>query len=186
MSESHFPQLETERLTLGEIEPTLVDDVFLMYSNPQVCRYLPFPAFTTREEAASLIESWLNIERSGAGYRWCVRLLETTDFLGFVGLRQWDRRVNSAELTFALRPERWGSGYMREAILAVLKYAFPAMKLRRLTAYVDPNDIRAQNLLLGLNFKIEGIMRGHDVIRGEYVDDMIFGLLSDEWSGVPA
>lgn len=182
MPDPTFPILETERLKLGETDHSLVDEVLGLYSDPRVCKYLPFPCFTTRAEAEVILEQWHSLKTHGTGYRWGIWLIETGQFIGAVGVKHWDKRVNAAELTFALKPEFWGSGYMREAIFEVLHYAFKVMQLRRLAAYADPEDIRTQNLLMGLGFKIEGIMRGHDVINGEYVDDMIFAMLSNEYS----
>ena len=50
--------------------------------------------------------------------------------------------------------------------------------LHRVEALVDPQDLRSQNLLYGLDFMFEGVLHGHTLIKGAFHDDMVFALLA--------
>ena len=62
-----------------------------------------------------------------------------------------------------------------------LDYGFHQMNLRRVEGLVDPADTRSHNLLTGLGFRMEGLLREHDYIKGQFQDDMVFALLHHDW-----
>jgi len=106
---------------------------------------------------------------------------ESGDLIGTCGFHHWDQSRRRAEVSYDLSPRYWGQGYMREALQAVLRYGFEKMRLHRIEALVDPRDTRSQNLLYGLGFKMEGVLRDHDFIKDRFQDDMVFALLEGEW-----
>jgi ribosomal-protein-alanine N-acetyltransferase len=70
---------------------------------------------------------------------------------------------------------------MREALEAVIRYAFTELGFNRLEA--DPLAIneRSRRLLLNLGFRYEGTLRGRVRYRDEYLDQTYYGLLRKDW-----
>ncbi len=53
--------------------------------------------------------------------------------------------------------------------------------MRRLAAECDARNVASAALLRRLGFTLEGRRRAHTWIKGEWTDDLVFGLLADEW-----
>lgn len=177
-----FPTLETERLILRRMQSGDCDGLFDLYSSDEVTRYIEIPTLAQPDQAESIIAELDSLFQDGLGLRWGVFEREEGLLIGTCGYHSWDRKRFRAEMSYDLGPRHWGQGYMREALLAVLNYGFETMLLHRVEALVDPGDTRSQNLLYGLGFKVEGILREHDYLKGRFLDDMVFALLRQDWA----
>ena len=70
---------------------------------------------------------------------------------------------------------------MREALTALLDYAFDVMKLHRMEADVDPDNEPSIRALEKLGFRREGLMRERWIVDGNVADTLFLGLLAREW-----
>lgn len=182
MDAKSFPEFETERLALRQITLQNADDLFALYAEPEVVRYLNLEPLERVAQATAVIQSFDQLYESGQGLRWGVFTLDENHLIGTCGYKAWDAQRFRAEISYDLAPSNWGNGYMREALVAILDYGFHFMNLRRVEGMVDPRDTRSHNLLTGLGFRMEGVLREHDFIKGEFQDDMVFALLHDDWA----
>jgi RimJ/RimL family protein N-acetyltransferase len=53
--------------------------------------------------------------------------------------------------------------------------------MRRVRASVDPRNTASAALCRALGMKLEGHLREDHCYKGEWVDRLVFGLLSHEW-----
>jgi len=176
-----YPTLETERLTLRRILPDDAGDLLDLYSSSEVVKFIELAPLANLDQALGLIKKFDRLIESGKGLRWGIFLLEDNRLIGTCGYKEWDTARFRAEVNYALAPASWGSGYMREALVAILDYGFHVMNLRRVEGLVDPADTRSHNLLTGLGFRVEGVLREHDFVKGQFQDDMVFALLHHDW-----
>ncbi len=70
---------------------------------------------------------------------------------------------------------------MTEAMTAILRFAFGELKLARVSAHVFPPNIASQQMVLGCGFTLEGRLRKSDIHRGRRKDNLIFGILKNEF-----
>lgn len=173
--------LETERLLLRRLQRQDAPGLLALYCQPEVIEFLDIPLMQEEAEARNWIERLESLRQSGQGLRFGVFDRESGDLIGTVGFHHWDQARRRAEISYDLSPRWWGQGYMREALQAVLQFGFERLNLHRIEALVDPRDTRSQNLLYGLGFKMEGVLRDHDFLKGRFQDDMVFALLEGEW-----
>ncbi len=173
--------LETERLILRPLQTKDAAGLQALYAIPEVTEFTDIPVMQDEAEALRWIENLNAMRCAGQGLRWGVFDRESGDLIGTVGFHHWDQSRRRAEVSYDLSPRWWGQGYMREALQAVLQCGFERLNLHRMEALVDPRDTRSQNLLYGLGFKLEGVLRDHDFIKGRFQDDMVFALLEGEW-----
>jgi [ribosomal protein S5]-alanine N-acetyltransferase len=75
---------------------------------------------------------------------------------------------------------RWGLGYAREALKAVIVYCFDELNMHRIGAEIYSHNERSIRLFEGLGFRQEGAIRENVLKRGNYVDELLYGLLEDE------
>lgn len=88
--------------------------------------------------------------------------------------------LHSCFLGYKIDQQFEGQGYMREALSAVIDYAFGDLALHRLEANVMPHNARSLELLRRLGFQEEGLARRYLQIAGRWEDHLHMVLLSDD------
>ena len=71
---------------------------------------------------------------------------------------------------------------MTEATRAVIDYGFASLGLVRIFGYAVSANAASLRVMEKLGMQREALMRRHRLIRGEYVDDVFYGILREEWS----
>ena len=93
---------------------------------------------------------------------------------------EWDKENNNADLGYWLHPEHWRQGVMQEALVAVLQHAFRQMRLHRVEAEVDPENLASSRVLSKLGFQLEGRRREVAWKNNRYSDMDYYALLGQE------
>ncbi|UOE95075.1 GNAT family protein [Alkalihalobacillus sp. LMS39] len=177
-----FPELETNRLKLRNVNDNDLEFIFKLFSNEKVCEFLyDEEIFTKKEEAIKLIEWNTNPEEKGYN-RWIIEKKDSNEKIGTCGFHLWDTTNNIAEIGYDLWYEFWGYGYMKEALIAAIDSGFSNMKLNRINAYVALENKKSSKTLESLGFKNEGIYRDKHLFRGKYYDHFSFSLLKKDWN----
>lgn len=174
-------QIETQRLILRKPEIADVDDYMEFVNTVFVQRYnVMLPA--TREKVEE--------EFSGASDDFQITVLETKvngKVIGIIYTLEDSLRfdVGSKEISYFLREDEAGKGYMKEALLALLQHYFKEEKLTCVTARSFLPNVASQRLLESLGFQREGILRrcvrGY---RGEIFDDCLYSVMQEDWQKV--
>jgi RimJ/RimL family protein N-acetyltransferase len=101
--------------------------------------------------------------------------------VGEVGLWMIDLHNGSAHIGISLLPAARGQGLGREAVELICRYGFEIRGLTRLSLEtLDLNGpMRATALACG--FVEEGRLRSSAWYLGRRADDVLYGLLADEW-----
>jgi len=176
-----FPNLETDRLILRNVDMEDIDFIYRLFSNEKVCEYLyDEELFTNRNEAIAFIE-WNSIPEEKGNNRWVIVTKDENKKIGTCGYDYWDRTNNIAEIGYDLWYEYWGQGYMSEALKSAIKSGFNNMNLNRINAYVALENVNSIKLLEKLGFINEGIYREKHLFRGKYYDHYSFSLLKKDW-----
>ncbi|MFZ6847257.1 GNAT family N-acetyltransferase [Undibacterium sp. RuRC25W] len=181
---SDFTQvlLVTPRLRLRPLRCSDADDMFNVYSDPQVMRYGSSPVWSSVNEAiTSLTRTDLGM-RTGQFLRLALTETEHDRFIGDCCLFKFDHQCRHAEVGYSLGADYWGRGYMHEALIALLNYGFDALNLHRVEADVDPQNIASLNCLERLGFIKEGFLRERWIVNGVLSDTTLLGLLRREWT----
>jgi RimJ/RimL family protein N-acetyltransferase len=102
--------------------------------------------------------------------------------VGDINLFQIDTRSANAALGLSIwRAEDRGKGFGTDAIVALLRWAFGQMNLHRVELSVDPRNTSAIHIYEKVGFVAEGRRREAHFVDGCYVDDMMMGLLREEF-----
>ncbi len=92
-----------------------------------------------------------------------------------------DVHRHTVGLGYWLGEEFWGRGIMTEAVRAITNYAFQNAEVHRLYACVYAWNPASARVLEKAGYTLEGRMRQHATKDGEKVDELIYGLLREEW-----
>lgn len=82
-----------------------------------------------------------------------------------------------ATIGYTLAPAWRGRGLAREAVGALVDALFAHTSVHRVVATLDPLNTPSERLLVDLGFHREGIARQAFLLRGEWVDDLVYSLL---------
>ncbi|GIO70277.1 hypothetical protein J21TS3_50980 [Paenibacillus cookii] len=75
----------------------------------------------------------------------------------------------------------WGQGWGSDALKALIRYVFQTMNLRRVQLETWGGNARAIRAYEKCGFVIEGRLREHSYIDGQYVDTIVMGLLREDF-----
>ena len=177
-----FTYLLTPRLMLRRLQLTDTGAMFAYRSDPLVARYQGWEV-PSREKIQAFIQEQLNLEMDtpGTWFQVGITLRASGDLLGDCGLHFPQHDPRQAEVGITLARTYQGKGYASEALAAVLRYIFMTLGKHRVTASVDPRNKPSLVLMEHLGFRQEAHFRQSLWFKGEWADDIIFGLLESEW-----
>lgn len=129
----------------------------------------------------AMIERATSRWAAGELSRWGVALPHDDQLVGTCGFTDWSQAHRWAELAYDLAPAHWGAGLMRQAVAAVLQWAFQQGRVDRVHAFVRVDNQRSERLLERSGFVREGCLRSYRVCRGQPHDFLLYSLLRAEW-----
>lgn len=175
-----FPILETDRLFLRDIRLSDKQRLYEIWGNPLVNQYTDFPGLDDPEMVHTFIKMARERFNSKNGIRWGIILKENDLLIGTIGFNRWITQFgNFAVLGYDLDSAYWRNGYSYEAGRAVIEYGYNIMKLHRIEADIDTDNIASKKLLEKLEFELEGIHRDRFYWGGKYQTAAMYAKLSE-------
>jgi RimJ/RimL family protein N-acetyltransferase len=164
--------LETERLVLRHQVPSDLNDLWALYCDPEITKYIP-DAPRTREEASEELEWHMNGHpRNSELGLWATIHKESGKFIGRCGLLPWEiEGQQEVEVAYTITRDYWGQGLATEAAEAILRYGFEHLHLVRLVSLIEPENIASQKVAekIGMSFE-------RRVEEGEYTPFNIYSI----------
>jgi RimJ/RimL family protein N-acetyltransferase len=155
--------LETDRLILRHLIPDDLDNLFVLYSDPEIRRYFPEGTLTYAETKDEL-EWFLNghPKHPELGL-WATILKGSDQFMGRCGLLPWTiEGQNEVEVAYLIAKEYWRQGLATEAAHAILQYGFEQLNLSRLICMIDPANIASRRVAEKIGMTLEKEMDGFE------------------------
>ncbi|MCM4084082.1 GNAT family N-acetyltransferase [Paractinoplanes hotanensis] len=173
--------IATERLVLRRFRPADAAVLAAYRSEPEVARYqswdAPFPLLRAETAVANFIAS--DPDQPG-WFQYAIERTAGHELVGDVAVHLHDN-LKQAEIGFTLAKQHQKQGYAFEAVTAVLDRLFRVRGLHKVAGECDARNLASAGLLERLGFTLEGKLRQQTYIKGEWTDDLIYGLLSNEW-----
>jgi len=150
--------LETSRLLLRRLQPGDLDDLFALYSDPQVTRFIP-DAPQSYEQTREELEWFQNGHpRHPELGLWATIHKPSGGFIGRCGLLPWSIDGQSeVEVAYTIARAYWEQGLATEAALAIRDYGFEKLQLKRLVCLVDQENLASIRVAtkIGMTFEKE-------------------------------
>ena len=156
--------LETDRLLLRHLVPDDLDDLYALYSDPEMRRYFPVEGASpdrtlTREETWEELEWFLNghPKHPELGL-WATVLKENGAFIGRCGLLPWTiDGQDEVEVAYMIDKAYWRRGLASEAASGIRDYAFQQLGLSRLICMIYPENVASVKVAesMGMAFEKE-------------------------------
>jgi RimJ/RimL family protein N-acetyltransferase len=173
------PVVEADRVRLRPFRAGDREEVYALFSDPEVVRYWSFPAWTDRAQADEFMQPLLE-PTDDTMIAWVVAERGSDRMVGTTTIYALHKTQRRAEIGYTLLREHWGKGLAREAVAHALVYGFDELGLRRFEADIDPRNAASIALVERLGFVREGFMRERWLVAGEVCDSAMFGLLARE------
>src|SRR5678815_1096175 len=180
------PKILTERLIVALAHPQHAPAA-LDYVSRNRAHFAPWdppfpPARWTLpywEERCGAAEVELRGDKSARFFVFPKEQGESGTVIASVNLTQLFRGpLNACSLGYGLDARWEGKGFAREAVGAVVQWAFDAWRVHRVTAGHLPHNFRSAKLLRSLGFVIEGYARDYLWIDGAWRDHVLTALVS--------
>ena len=166
--------LVTKRLLLRHLVMEDLDELFKLYSNPEIRSYFP-EGVLSYEETKEELEWFLNghPEHPELGL-WATIHKETDKFIGRCGLLPWeiDGKLE-VEVAYLLDKDFWHQGLASEAAKGILTYAFEKLNFSRIICLMDPDNIASQNVAKRIGMTLESKVDG---IAGDNFPTLIYSI----------
>jgi ribosomal-protein-alanine N-acetyltransferase len=172
-----FPELESERLIYREVTPEDIEDIFKIYSDPEVAKYDWYKPIDTKDDALSIINRFRGEFKDKEEITWGVARKSDNKIIGYCCLGDFDDDSIRSQIGYGFNRCEWNKGYATEAINILVKFGFEVMNLNRIEAEVTLGNDASIKVLKKANFIQEGIFRERTIMKGEFVDDVILAII---------
>jgi RimJ/RimL family protein N-acetyltransferase len=173
--------IATDRLILRRFRAADAPVLAEYRSDPAVARYqswdAPFPLLRAETAVANFAAA--DPDKPG-WFQYAVERVEDERLVGDVAVHLHDNLLQ-AELGFTLAAAYQRRGYATEAVHAVLDRLFSLQGLHKVTGECDARNVASAALMERLGFVREGHLREQTYLKGEWTDDLLYGLLAAEW-----
>ncbi len=176
--------LETERLILRKLKMSDLDDFHSFRSNPEICKFQSFSAFTI-EKSRKFIEEQSKTEFGTPG-EWVqtgIVWKENNKLVGDFALKPERDEPRTVEIGVTLNTEFQGKGFAVEAFTKVFEYLFTETETHRIIGLLDTENHASRKLMENLNFRREAEFKKSywDEKMNEWRDEYLYAMLKKDW-----
>ena len=180
-----LPTLTGSKLTLRDLRLSDAPSLLAMLATEEVARFISPPPTTV--EGFERFIAWTHRERAAGNYICFAVVPEGTDTaVGLFQIRQLEPGFGTAEWGFAIGSPYWGSGIFLEGAKLVVDFAFEVIGVHRLEARAAVQNGRGNGALRKLGAVQEGILRKSFLRNGEYLDQVLWTIMDEDWQQAKA
>jgi RimJ/RimL family protein N-acetyltransferase len=175
-----LPVMAGSTFTLRELRKEDAPSLLAMLSTEEVSRFISPPPTTV--EGFERFIAWTHRERNAGSYA-CFAIVPAgmDTAIGIFQVRSLEPGFGTAEWGFAMGSEYWGSGIFAEGARLILDFAFDVIGARRLEARAATANGRGNGALRKLGAVQEGVLRRSFIRNGQYYDQVLWGILAEDW-----
>ncbi|MGH4138762.1 GNAT family N-acetyltransferase [Clostridium sp.] len=177
-----FPELESDRVMYREVTSEDVEDIFKIYSDPEVAKYDWYKPIATKNDALSIINRYAKEFQNKEELTWGVARKYDNKIIGYCCLGSFNDDSRRSEIGYGFNRDEWNKGYATEAITVLVKFGFDIMNLNRIEATVTLGNGASVKALKKANFLQEGIVRERSVMKGKFEDDVILAIIRKDYN----
>ncbi|MGQ8874900.1 GNAT family N-acetyltransferase [Paenibacillus sp. TSA_86.1] len=155
-------ELHTTRLHLRQMKESDSAELFQVWSDPEVARFMNISPFSDEQQALEMIQLLANLTEDKQAIRFSIIEKQSGAILGSCGYNSLDFEQARAEIGYDLAKAYWGKGYATEAVTALLDHGYTSLGIHRLEAKVNPHNVNSIKLLEKLVFTREGTLRSYE------------------------
>ena len=175
-----LPVLAGANFMLRELQKEDAPTLLAMLTTEEVSRFISPPPTTV--EGFERFIAWTHRERMAGNYA-CFAIVPDgmKTAIGIFQVRSLDPGFGTAEWGFAMGSQFWGSGLYAAGARLVLDFAFDVIGAQRLEARAAVANGRGNGALRKIGAVQEGLLRRSFKRNGQFHDQVLWGILADDW-----
>jgi RimJ/RimL family protein N-acetyltransferase len=175
-----LPVLNGTMATLRELRMSDAASLLAMLTTEEVTRFISPPPTTVEGFERFIV--WAQAQRMAGTYV-CFAVVPSgcDTAIGLFQVRQLEPGFATAEWGFALGSGYWGTGMFLEGARLVADFAFDALGIHRLEARSCVRNGRGNGALRKVGATQEGVLRRSFLRHGEYLDQVLWSILREDW-----
>ncbi len=168
-------------MTLRPLELKDSEAIFQLRSNPEVMKYMDTETCLNSQDAEIFINRQIESNNNEQGANWGIYLDNSDKAIGYAGFWRINKAHFRGEIGYALDPEYWRNGLMKEVLECVARFGFQNLGLHSIEANINPDNKASAKLLLKLGFKLEAKFKENFYFNGSFLDSEIYSLLKSNF-----
>jgi ribosomal-protein-alanine N-acetyltransferase len=180
---TEIPNIVTDRLLLRELSFKDTDDVYEYASIPAVTTFLVWHPHQSRQDSIDFINFAKEQFVKNITIIWGIEFKEERKLIGTIDLRNTQLINNCGEIGYVISNKYWNRGIMTEALKSVIKFGFNDLKLHRIEAHCETENIGSSRVMEKAGMKNEGVLREKIYIKNKYRSMKMFSILKSEYFG---
>lgn len=171
-------KLKTERLCIRPFDEYDIEDIYEIYSDQYVCKYL-------LEDAWNNANKEIRFNKKLNNYRLCedstlsLAVLLNEKVIGDISV-WYTNMKQTVEIGFVFNPNFAKKGYAKESIEAVIKELFYNFKVHRIIANLDARNTSSAKLCSNLGMRREAYFIRDFWNKGEWTSSYVYGMLVND------
>ena len=179
---NHDFQIISDRLIMRQVQFGDTDDIFEYRADTEANKYQGWIPKTSDDVQEFITEKVCpEINQPGTWFQFAIVKKENNKLIGDIGVHFLPYDDFQVEIGCTLNKEYHGKGYATEALKEIISYVFGGLNKRRIIASIDPRNQSSIKLFERLGFRMEAHFKESLFINGEWVDDLVYAILKDEW-----
>ena len=175
-----LPVMAGTTFVLRELRADDAPSLIAMLTTEEVSRFISPPPTTV--EGFQRFIAWTHRERSAGSYACFAIVPKGMDTaIGIFQVRSLDPGFATAEWGFAMGSQFWGTGLFAEGARAVLDFGVDVIGLQRFEARAAVANGRGNGALRKIGAVQEGVLRRSFFHNGVHHDQVLWGIVADDW-----
>src|SRR5215475_5536160 len=175
-----LPALNGSLVTLRDLRASDAASLFALLTTEEVARFISPPPTTV--EGFDKFIAWAQRQRRAGSYAcFAVTLVNDDTAIGIFQLRELEPGFGTAEWGFAIGSPYWGTGIFQDGAELLVSFAFERVGVHRLEARAAVRNGRGNGALRKIGAVQEGLLRKSFLKNGEYLDQMLWTILDEDW-----
>lgn len=171
------------RVTLRRLAMADAPAIAAYRADPGVAKYQSWETYTlARAEELCCGHAGAIFGRAGTWFQLAIVRNDDGKLVGDCGLHFLSDDIEQLEIGITLSPAQQGRGLAGEAIAGVLDLAFGPLRMHRVTARTDAENVKAAALFTRLGFRQEARFMQCARFKGAWCDELLFAVLDREWT----
>lgn len=178
MTQPAAPVIRGKHVLLRPVEEGDAELIHGWMNHPEIWRSMDY------ERPVSAADVRDDIERSRTeGYPFIIAVEERP--IGRIGLNQFRRRDRICSLYMYIgEPAFWGKGYARDAVMALMGFAFDRWDLHQIELWTLGDNNRALATFKRAGFEVEARLRDRSWKDGRWVDRVVMSVTAKEFEPI--
>ena len=178
---TNTPLIQSQRLSIRPITVDDAHDLFKYRADAETNKFQGWIPKIIDDVVVFISKTATAINQPNSWFQLAIINKDTQELIGDIGLHFLGDENKQVEIGCTLSKNQHGKGYATEALKSIISYLFFELNKHRISTSIDPGNTSSIALVERLGFRKEAHFRSSLFINGQWVDDVVYALLNDEW-----